>query len=84
MAAVAIRERSREYVNEFGSGMLESRKHFAAIRQRDEKRFEDLTRAALRREQVVGVPAPRATPHHFESLTGGYALRNHLFAAHVL
>src|ERR1700730_14963468 len=84
MTAVAIGERPAEEVNELRSGVLEARKHLARIGQGHQERLERLTGAALRRKQVVGMPAARAAPHDLQTLAGGALLRPFLVATDVL
>src|SRR4051794_1408037 len=55
--------------------MLEPREHLALVVERHEERFECAPWAPVGREQVIGMAALRAAPHHFESLAFRYVLR---------
>ena len=64
--------------------MLETRKHLALVGERDQEGFEGFFGSALRSQQVIGMPAPRAAADDLEALTGGDALRAFRGAADVL
>src|ERR1700733_5727884 len=67
---MAVVQDSRQQVNELDAGMLEPGKHFAAIVQRHQERFEHLAGTALRRQQVICMAAPRAAAHRLEAFAG--------------
>src|SRR6266851_1357057 len=79
VAAVTVVQNAGEQVNEFDAGMLKSGEDLAAIVQGDEKRLENLARAALRGQEVVSMPAAGAAAHGFQPLAGA----DHLGAAVV-
>src|SRR5260370_35327964 len=74
VAAVAIVQNTGEQVDEFNTGMLKARKDFALVGQRDEKRFEDFARAALRGQEVIRMSASGAAAHGFQPLSGAAEL----------
>ena len=81
---MAIMHDAREHVDELRAGVLKAGKDLAPVVQGHQKRLEYLARAPLRRQEVIGMAAPRAAAHRLEAFAGADQLGAAVVGTHAL